>query len=191
MKSDTPNMPDEVAAADGHPTQGSAAVSGSASIVASPCDLRAAAIRAWTKGLATACRVARSAITGVEGDRHAAEPSESGRWQPVPVRPAAPQPLERQGVDVAHGWRRWVHIVRSGAVEPSSRVSWLIEPGEDGVTLLTVVHDQLEASPKTAARVAGPGWMRVLSGQKTVLETGEGMTAAGDTPVSARTAEGA
>ncbi len=61
------------------------------------------------------------------------------------------------------------------AAEPPSRVSWLIEPGEDGATLLTVVHDQLEASPKTAARVAGPGWMRVLSGLKTVLETGEGM----------------
>lgn len=62
------------------------------------------------------------------------------------------------------------------AAEPPSRVSWLIKPGEDGVTLLTVVHDRLEDSPKTAARVAGTGWMRVLSGLKTVLETGAGMT---------------
>ena len=38
--------------------------------------------------------------------------------------------------------------------------------------MLTVVHDQLEESPKTAASVAG-GWMLVLSGLKTVLETGE------------------
>jgi uncharacterized protein YndB with AHSA1/START domain len=62
------------------------------------------------------------------------------------------------------------------AAEPPSRVTWLIEPGQDGVTLLTVVHDHLDAAPKTAARVAATGWMRVLSGLKTVLETGEGMT---------------
>ncbi|ADJ47460.1 activator of Hsp90 ATPase [Amycolatopsis mediterranei S699] len=62
------------------------------------------------------------------------------------------------------------------AAEPPSRVTWLIEPGEDGVTLLTVRHDRLDAAPKTAAHVSGIGWMRVLSGLKTVLETGEGMT---------------
>jgi uncharacterized protein YndB with AHSA1/START domain len=62
------------------------------------------------------------------------------------------------------------------AAEPPSRVTWQIQPGEDGVTLLTVRHDQLEDAPKTAARVAGTGWMRVLSGLKTVLETGHGLT---------------
>jgi hypothetical protein len=36
-----------------------------------------------------------------------------------------------------------------------------------------VTHDQLEGAPKTAASVAGPGWMMVLSGLKTLLETGE------------------
>ena len=36
---------------------------------------------------------------------------------------------------------------------------------------LTVVHDGLEAAPKTAESVAG-GWSYVLSGLKTVLETG-------------------
>ncbi|MEO3862294.1 SRPBCC domain-containing protein [Acrocarpospora sp. B8E8] len=59
------------------------------------------------------------------------------------------------------------------ATEPASRVSWRIEPGDNGVCLLTVVHDRLEGAPKTAARVAGPSWMRVLSGLKTLLETGE------------------
>lgn len=59
------------------------------------------------------------------------------------------------------------------ATEPASRVSWQIEPGDNGVCLLTVVHDRLEAAPKTASRVAGPGWMRVLSGLKTLIETGE------------------
>ena len=52
-------------------------------------------------------------------------------------------------------------------------MTWEIEPGEDGVSLLTVVHDRLEGAPKTAASVSGPGWMRVLSGLKTLLETGE------------------
>jgi uncharacterized protein YndB with AHSA1/START domain len=59
------------------------------------------------------------------------------------------------------------------ATEPASRVSWQIEPHDSGTCLLTVVHDRLETAPKTAARVAGPSWMRVLSGLKTLLETGE------------------
>ena len=58
------------------------------------------------------------------------------------------------------------------ASEPFSRVTWEIEPQEGGVTKLTVTHDQLEAAPKTAASVAG-GWSFVLSGLKTLLETGE------------------
>ena len=73
--------------------------------------------------------------------------------------------------------RKLVHEWQSNwdpdmAAEPASRVTWEIEPGDDGVCMLTVVHDRLEASPKTAAGVAG-GWMRVLSGLKTLLETGE------------------
>jgi uncharacterized protein YndB with AHSA1/START domain len=58
------------------------------------------------------------------------------------------------------------------AAEPHSRVAWEIEPAGEHVTKLTVVHDLLEAAPKTAANVAG-GWSYVLSGLKTVLETGE------------------
>jgi uncharacterized protein YndB with AHSA1/START domain len=61
------------------------------------------------------------------------------------------------------------------AAEPPSRVTWQIDPDQQGTTLLTVVHDQLDHAPKTAERVAGPGWMRVLSGLKTVLETGESL----------------
>lgn len=75
------------------------------------------------------------------------------------------------------------------AAEPPSRVSWLIEPGQDGVTLLTVTHDRLDAAPRTAAHVA-TGWMRVLSGLKTVLETGHGMTDPGANPVPTATAAG-
>jgi uncharacterized protein YndB with AHSA1/START domain len=58
------------------------------------------------------------------------------------------------------------------ALEGESRVTWEIEPQDDGTCLLTVVHDRLEAAPKTAASVSGPGWMHVLSGLKTLLETG-------------------
>lgn len=74
--------------------------------------------------------------------------------------------------------RRLVHSWRSLydpelRDEPPSRVTWEIEPGDGGVCSLTVVHDRLERSPKTAASVSGPGWMFVLSGLKTLLETGE------------------
>ncbi len=62
------------------------------------------------------------------------------------------------------------------ATEPYSRVTWELEPAGEGVTKLTVVHDQLEHSPKTAANVAG-GWSYVLSGLKTLLETGEPLAA--------------
>jgi len=71
---------------------------------------------------------------------------------------------------LVHGW--------SSAYDPEmeaeaeSRVTWEIEPQDGGLTKLTVVHDQLEGAPKTAESVAG-GWMFVLSGLKTLLETGE------------------
>jgi uncharacterized protein YndB with AHSA1/START domain len=58
------------------------------------------------------------------------------------------------------------------AAEEPSRVSWEIEPQEGGFAKLTVIHDRLEGAPKTAASVAGEGWMMVLSGLKTLLETG-------------------
>jgi uncharacterized protein YndB with AHSA1/START domain len=77
--------------------------------------------------------------------------------------------------------RRLVHEWRSGynpelAAEEPSRVTWEIEPRDSGVSLLTVVHDRLEGAPKTAESVAGPGWMMVLSGLKTLLETGKPLT---------------
>jgi uncharacterized protein YndB with AHSA1/START domain len=62
------------------------------------------------------------------------------------------------------------------AAEEPSRVSWEIEPQEGGYSLLTVTHDRLEGAPKTAESVSGTGWMMVLSGLKTLLETGEPLT---------------
>jgi uncharacterized protein YndB with AHSA1/START domain len=72
---------------------------------------------------------------------------------------------------LVHTWRALYSEDTAG--EEPSRVTWEIEPQDGGVSLLTVVHDQLENSPKTAASVAGVGWMRVLSGLKTLLETGK------------------
>jgi hypothetical protein len=51
-------------------------------------------------------------------------------------------------------------------------VTWEINPQPGGVTKLTVVHDQLEASPRTTEHVSG-GWTFILSGHKTLLETGQ------------------
>jgi uncharacterized protein YndB with AHSA1/START domain len=71
---------------------------------------------------------------------------------------------------LVHGW---ISAYDSElAAEDSSRVTWEIEPQDGGFSKLTVVHDQLEGAPKTAESVAG-GWMYVLSGLKTLLETGK------------------
>jgi Activator of Hsp90 ATPase homolog 1-like protein len=59
------------------------------------------------------------------------------------------------------------------AAEDESRVTWQIEPQEGGYCLVTVTHDRLEGAPKTAESVSGTGWMMVLSGLKTLLETGK------------------
>jgi uncharacterized protein YndB with AHSA1/START domain len=72
---------------------------------------------------------------------------------------------------LVHGWRS--RYSSELADEDESRVTWEIEPQDNGTCLLTVVHDRLEGAPKTAASVAGVGWMSVLSGLKTLLETGK------------------
>jgi uncharacterized protein YndB with AHSA1/START domain len=72
---------------------------------------------------------------------------------------------------LVHEWRSLYDDVMAG--EEPSRVTWEIEPQDGGYCKLTLTHDRLEGAPKTAASVAGPGWMFVLSGLKTVLETGE------------------
>jgi uncharacterized protein YndB with AHSA1/START domain len=71
---------------------------------------------------------------------------------------------------LSHTWRA-LYDEETASEEPS-RVTWEIEPQDGGVSKLTVVHDQLEHAPKTAENVSG-GWMYVLSGMKTLLETGE------------------
>ena len=64
--------------------------------------------------------------------------------------------------------------------EGFKRVTWDIEPGEGGVTTLTVTHE-LDRAPKTAAQVsgkipeAGGGWNFVLTDLKMLLETGKAL----------------
>jgi uncharacterized protein YndB with AHSA1/START domain len=65
------------------------------------------------------------------------------------------------------------------AAEGFTRLTYEIDPGEGGVTKLTVIHD-LEGAPRTATLVsggleaegAGGGWSWVLSDLKTLLESG-------------------
>jgi len=76
--------------------------------------------------------------------------------------------------------RRLVHTWRSLyneelAAEEESRVTWEIEPQDGGYSKLTVIHDRLEGAPRTAQSVSG-GWMLIISGLKTLLETGEPLT---------------
>ena len=70
-------------------------------------------------------------------------------------------------------WSPVLWSVSGAAAEDPSRVTWEIEPQDGGFSKLTVVHDRLEGAPKTAESVSGEGWMMVLSGMKTLLETGE------------------
>lgn len=77
--------------------------------------------------------------------------------------------------------RRLVHTWSSlydteMAAEPESRVTWEITPQDGGISKLTLTHDRLDRSPKTAGSVSG-GWMLILCGLKTVVETGEPLTA--------------
>ncbi len=77
---------------------------------------------------------------------------------------------------LVHGWRSLYDPEL--AAEEESRVTWEIEPQDGGYCKLTVIHDRLEGAPKTAASVSGAGWMMVLSGLKTLLETGEPLVSA-------------
>ena len=71
---------------------------------------------------------------------------------------------------LVHTWRALYDD--SMASEQHSRVTWAIEAQNGGYSVLTVTHDQLENAPNTAESVSG-GWMFVLSGLKTLLETGK------------------
>ena len=65
------------------------------------------------------------------------------------------------------------------APDPPSRISWEITDLSPGVVQLSVVHDELVAGSATERQVGHPqGMSFVLSGLKTLLETGRPLAAA-------------
>ncbi len=103
----------------------------------------------------------------VVGDRYLSHGPNGEVWADEPVLEADPPRR------LVHGWRSLYND--EAGKEPRSRVTWEIEPREGGICKVTVVHDRLEESPITAANVGGDGWTFVLSGLKTLLETGEAL----------------
>jgi len=69
------------------------------------------------------------------------------------------------------------------AADPPSRIAWELADRGPGVVQLTVVHEGLVAGTATFEQVAG-GMPFILSGLKTLLETGEPLVATG-APVAA------
>lgn len=58
------------------------------------------------------------------------------------------------------------------AAEPASRVEWTLSAAADGLTQVDLIHGELALSPLTWAEVRH-GWVWILDGMKTLLETGE------------------
>jgi uncharacterized protein YndB with AHSA1/START domain len=102
-----------------------------------------------------------------------------GTYEPgTRIRTSSPDGTQEWGDNAvleADPPRKLVHTWRSlydpgMAAEPESRVTWEIEALPGGYSRLTLIHDKLEAAPKTAASVKG--WAYFLSSLKSVLETG-------------------
>ncbi|UJR82370.1 SRPBCC domain-containing protein [Sandaracinus amylolyticus] len=76
--------------------------------------------------------------------------------------------LKREnGRELVTTWR--IHYAPACASE-ISRVTWRVEPRGEA-TKLTAIHE-LDGAPNTAESVGTNGWSVVLSGLKTLLETG-------------------
>ena len=69
---------------------------------------------------------------------------------------------------LVHSWT--VHYDKDLNAEGPSRVTYELEE-EDGITKLTAIHDDFPSGSKVYDNVAG-GWPLILSGLKTLLETG-------------------
>ena len=102
-------------------------------------------------------------------DRHLSYGPDGSVWGDGPVLEWDPPRR------LVHEWRSLYDAAMSAEVP--SRVTWEIQPVADGVCKLTLTHDHLDGAPLTAASVSGKGWMFVLSGLKTVVETGSGLLA--------------
>ncbi|MFN8629686.1 MAG: SRPBCC domain-containing protein [Chloroflexota bacterium] len=60
------------------------------------------------------------------------------------------------------------------AADAPSRVTWELTPAGPGITKVTVVHEELVTGSETETSVSR-GWPYLLSGLKSVLETGESL----------------
>jgi uncharacterized protein YndB with AHSA1/START domain len=129
--------------------------------------------RLWEAITDSDLRATYSFGVGIESDW---EPG--SRWQAT--TPRAPGPISAGEVLESDPPRRLVQsfnalwsedVQRAG----TSRVTWEIEPVADSCRL-TVIHDQL---PEHVDEQIFGGWPMVLSGLKTLLETGETLTTPG------------
>jgi uncharacterized protein YndB with AHSA1/START domain len=64
------------------------------------------------------------------------------------------------------------------AADEPTRLTWEIEPAGPGVTKLTVLHEGFDGETATYREISG-GWPLILSGLKTLLETGRPLMPAG------------
>src|SRR5690349_5901054 len=64
------------------------------------------------------------------------------------------------------------------AADPPTRLTWELEESGPGVTRLTVVHGGFESETATYREVTG-GWSWIVSGLKSLLETGEPLPSRG------------
>lgn len=78
-------------------------------------------------------------------------------------------PADGRGGRFVQTW----HVLYDAAMaeEPPSRVEWTVEAAGDGLTRVRLVHGDLARSPLTWANVKD-GWVWILDGLKTLLETG-------------------
>ncbi len=90
-----------------------------------------------------------------------------------------PEPRGRYsfGIGVTSDWTPGSEYrSTAGEFEISARVTWEIEPVGDDSCRLLVTHDQL---PEGANSELFGGWPMILSGLKTLLETGDLLTTPG------------
>jgi DNA-binding transcriptional ArsR family regulator/uncharacterized protein YndB with AHSA1/START domain len=81
-------------------------------------------------------------------------------------------PVDGQVGRFVHTW----HVLydEEMSAEPAGRVEWQVQAAGEGLTRVRLVHSGLEQSPLTWENVKD-GWVWVLDGLKTVLETGSSL----------------
>jgi uncharacterized protein YndB with AHSA1/START domain len=81
-------------------------------------------------------------------------------------------PVDGRAGRFVHTW----HVLYDAemAAEPAGRVEWQVQAAGEGLTRVRLVHSGLEQSPLTWDNVKD-GWVWVLDGLKTVLETGSSL----------------